>query len=147
MARLPRSVFPDGTYHLIARGVDSCAIVRDDVDRRRWLSLLAEAARRWRWFVYAFVLMDTHYHVVAHARRTDLSDGMHRLNGLHAHRFNQRHHRTGHLFGDRFASWLIEDEDYLGAACRYVLENPVRAGLTRDVGEWPWAASRFPLDD
>jgi hypothetical protein len=106
---------------------------------------------------------------------------MHRLNGLHAERFNQRHHRTGHLFGDRLASWLIEDDDYLGAACQYVLENPVRAGLSLDalhepvrangVGrktgigrvilvsdflrgglgpprrKWPWAASRFALDD
>ena len=91
--------------------------------------------------------MDTHYHVVAGARRVELSDGMHRLNGLHAQRFNRRHSRTGHLFGDRFASWLIEDEEYLGNACRYVLENPVRAGLATDVGDWPWAASRYATDE
>jgi putative transposase len=147
MARLPRSIFPDGMFHLVARGVDSCRIVRDDDDRRLWLALLAQAARRWAWHVYAFALMDTRYHVVAAARRDDLSDGMHHLNGRHAQLFNQRHTRTGHLFGDRFASFLIEGEDRLTTACRYVMENPVRAGLTEYVGDWPWAACRFQLED
>ena len=94
-----RYVFPDGTFLLVARGVDSCAIVRDDLDRQRWMALLAETVRRWRWHVHAFVLMDTHYHVVAGARRVELSDGMHRLNGLHAQRFNRRHSRTGTCSG------------------------------------------------
>ncbi len=147
MARLPRFVLPDGTYHLIARGVNSCAIVRDDRDRLRWLTLLAEVVPRWRWQVYAFCLMTTHYHLVADAARVDFSHGMHRLNGLHADRFNRRYIRTGHLFGDRFVSVTIGDEEHLANACRYVLENPVRAGLTSVVGEWPWAASRFGYDE
>ncbi len=147
MARLPRFVLPDGTYHLIARGVNSCAIVGDDRDRLRWLALLAEVVRRWRWDVYAFCLMNTHYHVVARTTRVHLSAGMHRLNGVHAERFNEKRRRTGHLFGDRFASWLIEDEEHLAAACAYVMANPVRAGLCANVGDWPWAATRFGSDE
>jgi putative transposase len=49
------------------------------------------------------------------------------------------------LFGDRFRSWVIEDEEYLRAACRYAVNNPVRAGLCDHAWEWPWNASRYDL--
>src|SRR6266487_953473 len=72
--------------------------------------------------------------------------GLHRLNGVHALRFNKRHRRTGHLFGDRYASWVIGGDDYLAAACEYVVNNPVRAGLCALPEEWRWSgsASGFP---
>jgi REP element-mobilizing transposase RayT len=69
---------------------------------------------------------------------------MKRINGLHAQRFNHRHGRRGHLFQDRFASWLIEDDEYLEVVCRYVLANPVRAGLTKRAEEWRWAGLGTP---
>jgi len=142
MARRLRSDLPDGFFHVTARGVDGTAIVRDDEDRHGFLELLADAAGHYRWRCHAFCLMDNHYHVVLEATQEDLSNGMHRMNGVHAQRFNLRHGRRGHLFGDRFASWVIATEDHLFAACRYVLENPVRAGLCERPQDWPWGAYR-----
>jgi REP element-mobilizing transposase RayT len=86
--------------------------------------------------------MPNHYHLVVATLRSNLSDGLHRLNGVYAQRFNQRHKRTGHLFGDRFSSHVVDSEDHLAAACEYVLENPVRARLCERADEWPWSASR-----
>ena len=66
---------------------------------------------------------------------------MHRLNTSYAQRFNRRHGRRGHLFESRFSAWVIRDDAHLEATCRYVLDNPARAGL--DTSEpWPWAALR-----
>lgn len=65
------------------------------------------------------------------------------LSGVYAQEFNARHERWGHLFGARFASWVIESEDYLYAASRYVLANPVRAGLCEHAEDWPWSGSRW----
>lgn len=143
MARGLRTELPDGTYHVTARGVDGTDIVRDDDDRRAFLNLLAETLRQYRWDMLAFCLMNTHYHLVLHATRADLSAGLHRLNGVHAQRFNIRHTRKGHLFGDRFASWVVETEEHRRAACRYVLLNPVRAGLCERSEDWRWSGSRF----
>jgi hypothetical protein len=67
---------------------------------------------------------------------------MRRLNGIYAQGFNRRHRRSGHLFGDRYASWVVESEEHLRAACEYVLENPVRARLCSNREDWPWSASR-----
>jgi REP element-mobilizing transposase RayT len=84
--------------------------------------------------------MGTHYHLVVETPVLRLSKGLQRLNGAYAQAFNRRHARTGHLFGDRFASWVVEDEEHLVAACRYVVENPVRAGLCAHAEEWRWSA-------
>jgi hypothetical protein len=67
---------------------------------------------------------------------------MQRLNGGYAQRFNQRHKRSGHLFQGRFHAQLVDRDTYLLEACRYVVLNPVRAGLTRHAAAWRWSSYR-----
>jgi putative transposase len=143
MPRILRTTLPDGYFHVTARGVEQRAIYLDREDCRSFLDLFASTVRRHRWGVYAFCLMGNHYHVVIEAPRAELSGGVQRLNGVYAQRFNRRHGRWGHLFGDRFASWVIETDEHLHDACRYVLENPVRAGLCERPEDWPWSGSRW----
>jgi REP element-mobilizing transposase RayT len=106
------------------------------------MRLLRDVVQSYRWDCYAFCLMGTHYHVVIAADREALSAGLQRLNGVYAQLFNRRHGRTGHVFGDRFHAWVIADERHVRAACAYVVENPVRAGICATASEWPWSASR-----
>ena len=101
MARRLRHALPDGVFHVTTRGVDRCAIYRDDADRLSFLRLLADCVNRFHWTVHAFCLMTTHYHLIVQTTVPQLWRGMQRLNGVHALRFNKRHRRTGHLFGDR----------------------------------------------
>ena len=142
MARFLRGDLPDGVYHVTARGVNRTPIFLDDDDRRLFLRLLAESVGRFGWHCHAFCLMGTHYHLVVETLRVGLSAGLHRLNGLYAQEFNRRHRRTGHLFGGRFHAWLLDDEDHFRETCRYVVLNPVRAGLCRKASEWRWSAIR-----
>src|SRR5918994_456774 len=72
----------------------------------------------------------------------DLDVGMHRLNSAHANYFNRRHDHVGHLFQSRYAAELIERESHLLESCRYVVLNPVRAGLCRRPGRWQWSSYR-----
>ena len=144
MARIARSALPDGAYHVTSRGVDGDAIVRDDFDRLLFAKLLRGTITEFGWGCRAWCLLTNHFHLVLEARRSDVSAGMKRLNGLHAQRFNSRHGRRGHLFQDRFASWVIDDDDYLEVACEYVLANPVRAGLTDRPEDWRWAGLGAP---
>ncbi len=144
MPRIPRSAFPDGLFHVATRGVAKMAIYRDANDRRNFLSLLAFAVDRCEWTCHAFCLMTNHYHLVLDTTRQNLSDGMQILNGDYAQEFNAKYARWGHVFGDRFWSRPL-GEDELERACLYVLENPVRAGLCKEVEDWPWSACRFEL--
>jgi REP element-mobilizing transposase RayT len=139
-------VFDDGTFHACTRGVDGTAIFPSDDDRRSFLRLLSDVVVRCSWQVHVFCLMTNHYHLVVEALRDDLSDGFHRLNGVYAQAFNRRHDRRGHLFGDRFWSGQIETDEQLVATCRYVLANPVRAGLCATPADWRWSASRYGFD-
>jgi putative transposase len=137
-----RSDLPDGIYHVITRGVAGTQIFVDDHDRRTFLVWLADVVRRFKWRWYALCLMDTHYHLVIETTRVSLSAGLKRLNGLYAQGFNERHERSGHLFGDRFWSSLIETEEHFRAACRYVVCNPV----CDEPEDWPWTRMRFHGD-
>jgi REP-associated tyrosine transposase len=146
VARPLRSDLPDGIYHVTTRGVAGTAIVRDDDDRRIFLTRLAEVVSRFDWCVHALCLMNTHYHLVIETTRISLSNGLKRLNGLYAQGFNERRQRSGHLFGDRFWASLIETESHFRAACWYVVCNPVRAGLCAAPEDWPWSRSRFGFE-
>jgi putative transposase len=128
-----------GFYHVIARGVAGAPVFMDDVDRRRFIELVQRVAERKRWRVHAFCLMTTHLHLVVETPEPNLSRGMQLLLSIHAHRFNKRWGRFGHLFAGRFGARVIENEEYLWEACRYVFNNPVRAGIARTPDAWPWS--------
>lgn len=93
------------------------------------------------WRCHVYCLMTNHYHLVVEAKVRLLSSGIQQLSGRHAQRFNERHDRYGHLFAGRFSSFVIDTEGHFAAACQYVLENPVRAGLCSRPEDWPWSGS------
>jgi len=140
MARPLRINIPGGIYHVIARGNDREQIVRDDIDRQRFLQVLARVVDRFSWLCHAYSLLDNHYHLVVETPLPNLPGGMRQLNGRHAQSFNVRHQRTGHLFESRYRSILVEKETYLLELCRYVVLNPVRARLCQAPHEWPWSS-------
>jgi putative transposase len=148
MPRRPRRILPGGYFHITSRGVSGQFIFTDDVDRRRFVLLLSNVSELWGWRLIAWCLMGTHYHLVVESTREQMSHAVHRLNGLYAQSFNRRHDRRGHLFENRFSSWVVQDEEHLHATIGYILENPARAGLCVEPGAWLWSWSclRLPAD-
>jgi putative transposase len=142
MTRPLRLCYENARYHVISRGTADAAIYADDLDRERFLVDLARTVERHDWHCHAYCLMTSHYHLAVETPRANLPAGMRQLNGNHASRFNERHGRHGHLFGERYRSILIEDERYLLSACRYVVLNPVRAGVCDHPEQWPWSSYR-----
>ncbi|HUU83854.1 MAG TPA: transposase [Phycisphaerae bacterium] len=140
MARPLRVEFDRAVYHVMARGNERRAIVRDDRDRKRWLDTLGRVAERYGWRVSAFALMDNHFHLFLQTPQPNLSAGMHDLNGSYAGYFNARHRRVGHLLQGRFKSLLVEDRGYWRQVSRYVHLNPVRARLAARPEDWRWSS-------
>ena len=105
----------------------------------------AAITRRTDWDCHTFCLMPNHHHLILTTYQDVLTFGLRYLNGRYAQAFNERHGRTGHLFGDRFTAFAVEDDAHLRAAAQYVLQNPVRAGLCRSAAEWPWSGARRGL--
>jgi putative transposase len=84
--------------------------------------------------------MNNHYHLLIETPQSNLSSGMHLLNGVYTPAFNRKHSRVGHLFQGRFKSILVEKESYLLELVRYILLNPVRAGLVHDPEAYRWSS-------
>lgn len=142
MARPLRLEHENAVWHLSARGNERRNIFRDDVDRERFLLLLSQTVIRFGWRLFAWVLMSNHYHLVVQTPQPNLSRGMQWLNGRYAQWFNRRHGRCGHLFQGRFDGRLVEKESYLLTVARYVVLNPVRAGLVPQASDWRWSSYR-----
>jgi putative transposase len=86
--------------------------------------------------------MPNHYHLAITTPRADLSDGMHWLNSAYAHGFNEIHSFDGHLFQGRFHSVSVEKDGHLLELIRYLVLNPVRAGLCAYPSDWRWSSYR-----
>ena len=84
--------------------------------------------------------MTNHYHLLVETPLGGLSRGMRSLNGRYTQWFNWKHRRSGHLFEGRFRSVLVQKESHLLELCRYVVLNPVRAGLVQRPGDWRWSS-------
>lgn len=73
--------------------------------------------------------------------------GMRRLNGAYSQEFNRRHGRVGHLFQGRYKSIIVDRESYLLELCRYVVLNPVRAGIVEQPRGWRWSSYLATIDE
>jgi REP element-mobilizing transposase RayT len=133
---------PGAIYHVTTRGNNREQVVWDDRDRTILLRSIDQAARRHGWIVLAYCLMTNHFHLIVQVPLGGLSEGMRLLNGGFARRMNARHGRVGHLFQNRFHSTKIESDAHLLEACRYVVLNPVRAGLCENPDQWRWSSYR-----
>ena len=67
MARPLRLEFPGASYHVTSRGDRREAIFEDDIDRQAFLNGLNVALTRFDAVLFAYCLMDNHYHLVVHA--------------------------------------------------------------------------------
>ena len=87
--------------------------------------------------------MGNHYHLLIETPDGNLSKGMRQLNGIYTQKYNWLHHKTGHVFQGRYKAILVEKESYLLELCRYVVLNPVRAGIIEKPEQWRWSSYRF----
>jgi REP element-mobilizing transposase RayT len=145
MARPLRIEFPGALYHLTSRGNARQPIFADDDDRRLFLHRLGEVVARHRWRCQAYCLMTNHYHLLVETPEANVSRGMQRLNSAYSQGFNSRHERVGHVLQGRFTGILVERDGHHLELARYVVLNPVRAGIVAAPEEYVWSSLRATL--
>jgi putative transposase len=133
MSRPLRLEFPDAIYHITSRGDRREDIYEDDDDRSGFLDVFASVIDQFNWVCYAYCLMTNHYHLLVQIPDGNLSKGMRQLNGIYTQNYNRRHKKTGHLFQGRYKSILVDKDNYLLEISRYIVLNPVKAGMVKRV--------------
>ncbi|MDH3524964.1 MAG: transposase [Acidobacteriota bacterium] len=142
MARFSRVVVPGVPHHVTQRGARRMQVFFSRDDYRAYSVLLARQARRHALEIWAYCLMPNHCHLVAvPSTEEGLARPLGEAHRRYALRVNRRHGWTGHLWQERFSSFPM-DEAHLMAAIRYVLLNPVRAGLAETATSWPYSSAR-----
>jgi len=142
MARPLRIEFPGAVYHVTARGDGREDIFLSDDDRTLFYDVMAHVVKRFGWLYHAWCLMTNHYHLMIETPKGNLSRGMRQLNGVYTQRFNRAHDRVGHVFQGRYKAILVERDAHLLALCRYIVRNPVAAGMVMDASDWQWSSYR-----
>lgn len=125
---------------MYARGNDRRRIFLDDVDRLSYLRILGKTIVRTRWRCLGYCLMDNHVHLLVETPEPNLAGGMQRLHGSYAQLFNERHGRSGHLFQGRYGAVRMEDDAQLWTTIRYIVHNPLEAGLVTAPDAWSWSS-------
>jgi REP element-mobilizing transposase RayT len=142
MPRALRVEFPGALYHVASRGNNRARIFWTQLDRERFVQGLAETVARDGFEVYAYCLLGNHYHALVATPLGNLARGMQRLNSAYAQHVNKHHGRSGHVFQGRYHARLIERDAHLLELSRYVVLNPVRAGLVTSPEAWRWSSYR-----
>ena len=140
MARPLRIELAGGLYHVTSRGDRREDIFLEDADRRAWFELVGQVCQRFNWVCHSWCLMDNHYHIVIETVEGNLAKGMRQLNGVYTQNFNRTHKRVGHVFQGRYKAIMVEKDSYLLELARYVVLNPLRAHMVKDVAHWPWSS-------
>jgi putative transposase len=145
MPRIPRGQVDGHAYHVLNRGNGGATVFHKDGDYAAFLNLLVEAKAKFPVKVFSVCLMPNHFHLVVQpATEATLSPFMQWWMTSHVRRYHQHYRSQGHIWQGRFKSFPIQQDSHLLSAIRYVLRNPVRAGLVEHAMDWPWSSLGFP---
>jgi REP element-mobilizing transposase RayT len=138
MPRSTRSSSPELIYHVGSRAVDKRQILCGFVprDTETFVGLIARTVELFGWRLYAYCVIPNHFHLLLDTPHSNLSAGMQWLKSGYARWFNSKVGREGALWERRFWDRIADDDAGPMSIARYVILNPVRAGLVRSPEAW-----------
>src|SRR5262245_2379405 len=139
MPRHPRVHAQGLLYHVMARGNDGRKVFLKDSDYEAFLDGLAVVRKRYPFYLYAYVLMSNHFHLLLEVQQASTGRVLQSLLTGYARRFNRTHRHRGHLFQGRYKAIVCDRDSYLLELVRYIHLNPVRAKMVKRPGEWQWS--------
>jgi len=143
MARRLRKLSETGIYHIVFRGVNHCHLFEEKEDYEKLLDLLAKAKEDLLFKVYAFCLLDNHVHLLIKEQSSgDIIIAMRKLITPYAYWFNRKYLRSGALIANRYRSECVEDDRYLLTLVRYIHQNPLKAGITKNIESYRYSSYR-----
>jgi REP element-mobilizing transposase RayT len=140
MAKVRREWIEGAIYHVFSRGSNRQAIFLNEGDYVEFDLLLADAFGRHAIDAFGWSLMPNHWHGLARSPAEGLSAFMKCVNHRYALRFDRRWGRTAHVFENRFGAVVIESTEQLLTTLRYVVRNPVEAGMCASPADARWTS-------
>jgi REP element-mobilizing transposase RayT len=140
MPRIARKKSCSNVYHVMVRGNNRQNIFEEDDDYLCFMKILNHCKEISGFRLHAFVLMSNHIHLLIETAGESLDMVFRRIGTRYAVWYNRKYQRAGHLFQDRFRSENVETEQYYRTVLRYILQNPMKAGLEKCPGSYRWSS-------
>jgi len=112
MPRKARITVAGAIHHIMSRGIEGKKIFSDDEDRHFFLNHLETLLSKTGYLLYAWCLMENHYHFLIRVNDYPLGAFMRVLNGRYGQYFRKKSGTRGYLFQDRYKS-IVTDERQL----------------------------------
>lgn len=138
--RKPRLTWEGAYHHVMNRGINGLDIFEKEKFKHTFYSFISEFSKKYFITIYAFCIMDNHYHLILQNSSGMLSRFMQSLNGSYGMFFRKITGSRGYVYQDRFKSTLIEDDSYLLNSIIYALNNPFRSGVESDPFNYAWSS-------
>lgn len=145
--RKTRLTFQGAFHHITSRAQNGTPIFAEHKQKLRIIELILDECEKYKLDVYAYCIMDNHYHIVLQNTSGRLSDCMRAINGTYAAWYRAKSKEKGHVFQGRFNSQLIQDEPRMKMAILYDLLNPVRAGITENPYNYKYSSIHHYFED
>ena len=135
-------------HHLYNRGVNKETIFFEDNDYKYFLRKMKEYKEKYSIRINCFCLLPNHFHLFAKQLTIEYTIGkfIGDLINAYTRGTNKKYGRTGVLFEGKTKSKLIVNESYFIWLCKYILNNPVKAGLVNQPEEWEYSSAREYID-
>jgi len=141
MARQPRYKLAGVTQLITQRGNNNQSVFFSEQDYLYYLGVLNEIAIKEECQIHAFVLMNSHIHILATPTTPDgISKLMKSVSQRYVSYINKLEKRTGTLWDGRYKASLVEDGDYILACMRYIETIPVRLTLAANPKDYQWSS-------
>ena len=135
--RLCRKLLEGAEYHVSVRINRSEMLLLPEEEKMLLLTVINRAKKRYRFQIKNFCIMNNHLHLlIKPGKNESLSRIMQWILSVFAMAWNRKHNLSGHVWGQRFYSRIIQGiVDFLRTFI-YIDDNPVSAQLVNSSWEW-----------
>ena len=141
MSRASRSYSQSGVYHVLFRGVNQQSIFEEATDYEKLKDTILKVKEEMNFEIYAYCFMSNHVHIVMKEKSDrEISLIMKRILTKYARWYNLKYGRSGALIANRYKSVPVEIDEYFLNLIRYVHQNPIKAGITKNLMDYRYSS-------
>jgi putative transposase len=140
----PRNFYKGTFHHLYNRGVNKERIFFSRDDYLYFLRKLKFYNNIYQIRILAYCLMPNHFHLFVEQLTDDLKIGKFISDTLNSYTksTNTKYERRGTLFESKTKSKMIENEEHFIWLIKYILDNPLKSGLSKTIEDWEFSNAK-----
>lgn len=140
MPRIARKDYKANYFHIIVQGINKEWIFKKEKYLKKYRELLLDNKEKYAIKLVAYCIMNNHAHLLIYCDKVEeLSQYMKSINTSYANYYNAIEERVGHVFRNRYEAEEIDSERYLLNCIAYIHNNPVKAGIVKNVSNYKYS--------